>query len=98
MNRPDYAADIAQMAADMLVLNPSVAARFEAELRQRYGGEVLRIAPVAPVTSASVDAALRARKPVATIAADNGVHRSTIYRLLRRKKSRAAEHCDSDAS
>mgnify|MGYP000479256439 CR=1 FL=1 len=95
MNRPDYAADIAQMAADMLVLNPGAAARFEAELRQRYGGEVLRIAPVAPVTPEGVDADLRARKPVSAIAAEYGVHRSTIYRLLRRKKSRAADVCDT---
>ena len=84
MSRPDHAADIAQMVADMLVLSPGKAAEFERALRIRFGGETLRISERAPVTPEHIDARLRAGVPVREIAVETGIHRSTVYRLLSR--------------
>lgn len=95
MTKHDHAAEIAQMAADMLVLAPREAAKFENELRARFGGASLRIAPTPPVTPEVVDAGLRARKPVAVIATELGVSRATIYRLLHREKSQVARKRDT---
>lgn len=98
MNRPDHAAEIVRVAADVLALTPQAAQLLDSELRQRFGGKTLRVPERAPVTPALVDQRLRAGLTVARISAETGVHRSTIYRLLDRKgmKSRAKpEKCDS---
>lgn len=65
----------------------------ETELRARFGGQQVRIEPVPPrqpVQIDDIDARLRQRMPVRVIAADLGVSRATIYRMLngaRRKVS-----------
>lgn len=95
MDRPDYAAQIAQAVGEVLALDTMASGRVAEAIRERFGGQRLRIEAVAPVTLEAVDAGLRERKPVAVIAGEVGVHRSTIYRLLGRKKSRPGGGCDT---
>lgn len=98
MNRPDHAAELAQAAAEVLALPPQAAALLASEFRHRFGGEVLRIPERAPVTPDLIDARLRAGASVSRIAAETGLHRSTVYRLLARDglKSRAKPaKCDT---
>ena len=57
----------------------------ESAIRSRFGGQQVRITaePVRPAPSIDdVDARLRQRMPVRAIAADLGVSRATIYRML----------------
>ena len=57
----------------------------ESEIRARFGGRQVRIDPAPPRQMPSVsdiDARLVQKMPVTHIAADLGVSRSTIYRLL----------------
>lgn len=90
----DHAADIARAAADVLALTPQARNLLENELRQKFGGEVLRIHDRPPVTVERVNAALLARKPVVAIAAEMGLHRSTIYRMLNAKSRARGAKCD----
>ncbi len=88
MRRPDYAAEIARTAADVLALSPQARGLLESEIRGRFGGEVLHIADRPVVTPEVVDARLRAGKPVAVMVRELGVSRSTIYRLIRESGAR----------
>jgi DNA invertase Pin-like site-specific DNA recombinase len=59
--------------------------RLETVVRSRFGGQVVRITAAPPrpaLTIEDVDSRLRQRMPVTAIAADLGVSRTTIYRLL----------------
>lgn len=85
MKRVDHAADIAQLLADMAVLSPKSVESFEVELRKRFGGRAVTIERRAPVTIEQIDAALRERKSVRTIASEAGISRSTIYRMISSK-------------
>lgn len=82
MNRQDHAAEIARVAAEVLCLPAQAACRLEGELRERYGGKRIRIAERPSVTPALVDSWLRSGLGVRQIAAEMGLHRSTIYRML----------------
>lgn len=82
MNRPDFVNEVVALAQQIGVLDPVGSQQLDQELRTRFGGDRVRIASVAPLTIEKIDAGLRARKPVAWIAAEEGVSRATIYRLL----------------
>ena len=85
----DFATEFVALAREVAAVSPDAGARLESELRQRYAGEPIRIAERPPVTPERVDELLRQRKPVRVVAADLGVSRATIYRLLKPRKSHA---------
>lgn len=77
--KPDIVAEIVTLARE---LPPE---RLETAIRSRFGGQVVRITSAPPRPSPTiedVDTRLRQRMPVTAIAADLGVSRTTIYRLL----------------
>jgi DNA invertase Pin-like site-specific DNA recombinase len=62
----------------------------ETAIRSRFGGQQVRITATPPRPTPSiddVDTRLRQRMPVTAIAADLGVSRATVYRLLHRSRS-----------
>lgn len=85
--RRDYASEIVGLVSEVASLEPAVAARIDAELRQRFAGTELRIAERPPLTLEQIDAGLRERKSVREIAGERGVSRATIYRMLGSGKS-----------
>lgn len=95
MKSRDYAADILAVVRQHAQIDASAARRIEAALRTEFVGENIRISDRPPVTPEKVDAELRQSKPVRVIATETGVHRSTIYRMLKARKSQDARKCDS---
>lgn len=82
MKRIDFACEIVGLMREVGGVDPAAACKVEIELRRRYGGKVLQIERRPVVTIDDVNSALRQRKPVRVIAAETGLSRSTIYRML----------------
>lgn len=77
--KPDFVAEFVALARE------TPPDRLETEIRARFGGLQVRITATPPrpaPTVDDVDARLRQRMPVVAIAAELGVSRATIYRLL----------------
>lgn len=90
MNKPDFVLEVIALAQQLGTLDAKAAGKFDAELRARYGGDRVRIAPTPPLTLGQVNAELTAGKPVRVIAGERGVSRTTVYRLIWGSKSRKA--------
>lgn len=88
----DFAQQFAALAAEVAGMDAAAARRIEAALREQHGGRSVRILPEpvrAAPTRADVDAGLRQGKPVRVIAQEFGVHRATLYRLLKRRPGKS---------
>lgn len=83
--KPDAVQQLLKVVSEAANLEPQALARCDQAIRREFGGAALRIQPRAPVTVDDIDARLRQRKPVATIAIEVGLSRATIYRMLARK-------------
>lgn len=90
----DNAARIAMIACQALSVDMAAASQVEDAIRRELGGKRVQIAERPPlaqpptVTLAQINEGLHARKPISVIAAEMGVHRATLYRHLKTKKSR----------
>lgn len=82
MPKPDFAREFTTHAVQSGILDSSTASRLEAEMRSKYAGEVVKIAPRAPITLESINSELRQGKNVRTIANEMGCSRATLYRHL----------------
>lgn len=83
--KPDAVQQILEIVGTVAKVDAATLSRADQAIRREFGGTALRIQPRAPVTIDQIDAGLRQRKPVATIAAEVGLSRATIYRMLGRK-------------
>ena len=92
--KADAVQQILEIVGNVAKVDALALSRADQAIRREFGGVALRIQPRAPVTIDQIDAGLRQRKPVAVIAAEVGLSRATIYRMLgknsikSRKKSR----------
>lgn len=87
---PDFVAQVAALACEIAGADPARVPRLERELRRRFGSTCVWIPSQPPEPAVSlerVNAGLRAGRTVREIAGETGVSRSTIYRLLGRRKS-----------
>lgn len=82
MKRTDFTCEIVGLMREVCGVDTVSASRVESELRKRYGGRAVHIERQPVVTIDEVNSALRERKPVRLIAAETGLSRSTIYRML----------------
>lgn len=80
--KPDAVQMILKIVGDVATVDPAAILRAEMAIREEFGGKSLRIQHRAPVTLDQIDAGLRQRKPVAVIAAEVGLSRASIYRML----------------
>jgi len=93
--KPDYVSELVRTVSAVASLDPEAEQRAAAAIRGRFGGQKLRIDPREPITVEKIDAGLRARQPVREIAADLGVSRATIYRMLGKSRGkRAVRHSE----
>lgn len=83
--KPDAVQQILEIVGTVARVDAVALSRADQAIRREFGGTAMRIQPRAPVTVAQIDAGLRQRKPVAVIAAEVGLSRATIYRMLGRK-------------
>ena len=83
--KPDAVQQILEIVGTVAQVDPLALSRADQAIRREFGGTAMRIQPRAPVSLEQIDAGLRQRKPVAIIAAEVGISRATIYRMLRRK-------------
>lgn len=93
---PDFVAEFVALVREHAPgVDAAAEMSIETAIRSRFGGREVRIdrqAPAARPTMGDIDDRLRQRKPVTAIAAELGVSRATIYRMLNagRGKSRRA--------
>lgn len=80
--KPDAVQQILEIVGAVAKVDASALSRADQAIRREFGGTAVRIQPRAPVTLEQIDAGLRQRKPVAMIAAEVGLSRATIYRML----------------
>ena len=83
--KPDAVQQILEIVSSVAGVAPAALSRADQAIRREFGGTAVRIQPRAPVTLEQIDAGLRLRKPVAMIAAEVGLSRATVYRMLGRK-------------
>jgi len=95
----DFAQQFVALVREVAPEAAPAAALIERELRDRFGGQRVRIDARAPLTLEAIDERLRQRMRVVEIAEDLGVSRWAIYRMLRTpkdarkvRKERAAQH------
>lgn len=84
--KADAVQQILEIVGTVARVEPAALARADRAIRQEFGGTAVRIQPRAPVTMEQIDAGLRQRKPVAAIAAEVGLSRATVYRMLGRSR------------
>jgi hypothetical protein len=84
--KTDAVHQILQLVGTVAQLDRAALSRADMAIRREFGGKAMRIQPRAPVTIEQIDAELRQRKPVAVIADEVGISRSTIYRMLERNR------------
>lgn len=82
MIKPDAVQQILEIVGSVAQIDAGALSRADQAIRREFGGTAMRIQPRAPVTIDQIDAGLRLRKPVAMIAAEVGLSRATIYRML----------------
>lgn len=82
MSKPDFVRELLSVVAREAPICDTVTKRIEQEIRQRYGGQEIKVRSRPPIDMTVIDAGLRQRKSVKEIAAEQGVDRSTIYRHL----------------
>lgn len=92
--KTDAVQQILEIVGSVANVDPLAMLRADRAIRREFGGTALKIQVRPPVTIEQVDAGLRARKPVALIAAEAGVSRSTIYRMLGRKRAKNRTNSD----
>lgn len=80
--KPDAVQQILEIVGTVANVDAMALSRADQAIRREFGGTAVRIQPRAPVTIDQIDAGLRQRKPVAVIAAEFGLSRATIYRML----------------
>lgn len=87
---PDVVTRIIELVRERTQVDPVQLQRIEREARLLMAGERHRISerPRRIITIEQVDERLRRRMSVRKVAAELGVERSTIYRLLRRHRLR----------
>lgn len=87
----DVVARVIQLVRERIPADDAELRRIERDARLMMAGERHRITerPRGMVTLADIDERLRRRMSVRQVAADLGVDRSTIYRLLRRRSKKA---------
>lgn len=90
MKRTDFVSEVTGLMREVGGIDPASAAKVEVELRRRYGGKMIQIERRPIVTLDDVNSALRQKKPVRLIAAETGLSRSTIYRMLGSKSLKRA--------
>lgn len=86
----DAVQQLLRVVSEAAQIDHTALARCDQAIRREFGGAALRIQPKAPVTIDDIDARLRQRKPVAMIAAEVGLSRATIYRMLGKKRTKVA--------
>lgn len=84
--KPDAVQQILEIVGAVARVDAVALSRADQAIRREFGGTAMRIQPRAPVTMEQIDAGLRLRKPVAMIAAEAGLSRATIYRMLGRNR------------
>lgn len=82
MKREDFACQVVGLMREFAEVDADCAAKVESELRRRYAGKQVTVERRAPLTQDDIDFALRRRMSVKDIAQQNGVSRSTIYRMI----------------
>lgn len=80
--KADAVQQILEIVGTVARVDAAALSRADQAIRREFGGTAMRIQPRAPVTIEQIDASLRQRKPVAVIAAEVGLSRATIYRML----------------
>lgn len=80
--KTDAVQQILEIVGTVAKIDAMALSRADQAIRREFGGTAMRIQPRAPVTLEQIDAGLRQRKPVAAIAAEVGLSRATIYRML----------------
>jgi IS30 family transposase len=90
---PDVVARIVQLVRERIPADDAVLRKIERDARLMMAGERHRITenPRDAITFADVDQRLRRRMSVRQVAADLGVARSTIYRVLKNKRRPRSE-------
>lgn len=83
--KQDFVREVIGIVQRNSELSGSAVEKIEREIRLRFAGEKVSIARRAPIDAAFIDSQIRERKSVRVIAAENGVSRSTIYRVLERE-------------
>lgn len=80
--KPDAVQQLLEIVGTVAHVDQAALSRADQAIRREFGGLQMRIQPRAPVTIDQIDAGLRQRKPVALIAAEFGLSRATIYRMI----------------
>lgn len=94
--KADFVSDLIALVEQVANTDGATSAKLEQELRNRYGGELIRIRREAPITLQVINDALYQGKHVRQIAVEHGVSRATIYRHLNKNRKKMTT-CDTPA-
>lgn len=83
--KQDFVREVIAVVRRHSELSGVAAEKIERELRLRYAGEKVSVTRQAPIDADFINSQIRERKSVRLIAVENGLSRSTIYRILERE-------------